>query len=239
MPRPLIDLLWRDHPEAPSGGRRGPRSRVATGSVVEAAVRLADAQGLPSVTIRSLGAELGVSTMSIYTHVNSRDDLLVLMADAVHRAVDLPDYGRLGWRNRVGLVAAANRSLLREHPWLLHVEDERTALGPGTIAKYDHELAALEPLGVDDLIRDAALTFVLDFVRASVRASLADARSADLAEHWPEWGPRLGHYLGEDFPLARRVGAAAGEAQGGVRDADLAWEFGLARVLDALAGLRS
>ncbi|NYI99403.1 AcrR family transcriptional regulator [Nocardioides thalensis] len=238
MPRPLIDLLWRDHPQAPSGGRRGPRSRVETGAVVDAAVRLADAHGLASVTIRSLGAELGVSTMSVYTHVNSRDDLLVLMADRVHLSAERPDFGRRGWRGRVGLVAAANRALLEAHPWLLEVDDERTALGPGTIAKYDHELGALEQLGLDDLTRDAALTFVLDFVRAGVRAALADARSADLAEHWQEWGPRLAHYLGDDFPLAQRVGAAAGEAQGGVRDADFAWEFGLARVLDALAGLR-
>jgi AcrR family transcriptional regulator len=239
MPRPLIDLLWRKHPLAPSGGRRGPRSRVATGSVVEAAVRLADAHGLATVTIRSLAAELGVSTMSVYTHVNSRDDLLVLMADHAHLAAEQPDYGRRGWRSRVALVATANRTLLRAHPWLLEIDDQRTALGPGTIAKYDHELGAFEQLGLDDLTRDAALTFVLDFARASVRAALADARSEDLAEHWPEWGPRLAHYLGDDFPLAQRVGAAAGEAQSGVRDADFAWEFGLARVLDALAGLRS
>lgn len=238
MPRPLIDLLWRDHPEAPAGGRRGPRSRVSTSTVVEAAIRLADADGLAAVTVRNLAAELGVSTMSVYTHVNSRDDLLVLMADHAHRAADLPAYGRRGWRSRIGLVATANRDLLQRHPWLLAIDDERTALGPGTIAKYDHELGALEQLGVDDLTRDAALTFVLDFVRASVRAALADARSADLAEHWPEWGPRLARYLGDDFPLAQRVGAAAGEAQGGVRDAGFAWEFGLERVLDALAGLR-
>src|SRR3546814_6350577 len=84
VPRPLIDLLWRDHPDAPVRGSRGPQARVSTGTVVDAATRLADADGLAAVTIRRLASELEVSTMSVYTHVNSRDDLLVLMADAAH-----------------------------------------------------------------------------------------------------------------------------------------------------------
>lgn len=237
MPRPLIDLLWRDHPEAPAGGRRGPRSRISTASVLEAAIRLADSDGLTAVTIRSLAAELGVSTMSVYTHVNSRDDLLVLMADAANGSVERASYGRQGWRTRVQRLAEANRGLLDRHGWLLDIDDDRTALGPGTIAKYDHELAALEPLGVDDVTRDAALTLVLDFVRASARAARPAAGAEELREHWPAWGERLATYLGDDFPLAQRVGAAAGEAQNGVRNADLAWRFGLERVLDALAGL--
>lgn len=237
MARPLIDLLWRDHPTAPRGGRRGPQARVSTGSVVEAAIRLADAEGLPAVTMRRLASELGVSTMSIYTHVNSRDDLLVLMADAANSRAEKPPFGRLGWHARVRRVAEANLALLTAHPWLHDVSDERTALGPGTIAKYDHELAALEPLHLDPVTRDAALTFILDFARASARSFLPDPRAGELAQHWPEWSARLAAYLGEDFPLAQSVGAAAGEAQGGTRDPWFAWEFGLARVLDGLAAL--
>src|SRR3546814_4852682 len=61
---------------------------VSTGTVVDAATRLADADGLAAVTIRRLASELEVSTMSVYTHVNSRDDLLVLMADAAHAGMD-------------------------------------------------------------------------------------------------------------------------------------------------------
>ncbi|HEY0889743.1 MAG TPA: TetR/AcrR family transcriptional regulator [Nocardioides sp.] len=237
MPRDLIDLLWRDHPAAPARGQRGPRARVTTGSVVEAAVALADRDGLATLTIRRLAEELGVSTMSVYTHVNSRDDLLVLMVDAVHAGMERPSYGQGGWRRRVRSVAEANLAHLGAHPWLLDVTDQRSALGPGTIAKYDAELAALYPLGLDDVTRDAALTFVLDFVRASARALRPDPRAGELAEHWPTWSVRLAAYLGGDFPLARRVGAAAGAAMDAAHDAGMAWEFGLARVLDALSAL--
>lgn len=237
LPRSLIDLLWRDHPDAPTGGTRGPRARVSTGDVVEAAVRLADTSGLAAVTIRRLADALDVSTMSVYTHVNSRDDLLVLMADFAHLAMERTSYGRLGWRSRVQRVAESNLALLRARPWLHDIDDDRTALGPGTIAKYDHELAALVPLGLTPETCDAALTFVLDFVSASARALRTDPRAGEMAAHWPEWSARLGAYLADDFPLAQSVGAAAGEAMGAASSPSLAWDFGLARVLDALAAL--
>ena len=237
MSRSLIDLLWREHPDAPSGGSRGPRARVATGTVVDTAVRTADSDGLPAVTIRRLASELDVSTMSVYTHVNSRDDLLVLMVDAAHAQLDLTPYGRLGWKARVRRVAESNLALLRAHPWVGDVLDDRTALGPGTIAKYDHELHALDPLDLAPLTRDAALTHLLGFVRTSARAFRPSPGSAELAENWPEWSTRLAAYLGDDHPLAQSVGAAAGEAMAGASDAQLGWEFGLARVLDGLATL--
>ncbi|GHH74691.1 TetR/AcrR family transcriptional regulator [Promicromonospora soli] len=235
MPRELIDLLWRDHPAAPQGGARGPRSRVTTGAVVDAASTLADAEGLAAVTVRRLGDALGVSTMSVYTHVNGRDDLLVLMADAAFARMPLPDHGRAGWRARVRRVADTNLALHREHPWLLEIEDDRTAFGPGTIAKYDHELHALDPLPLDDVARDAALTFVLDFVRAAARAQRPDPRADEMPQIWARWAGRLAEYLGDDYQLARRVGSAAGAAMNAPSSPAHAWEFGMARVLDSLA----
>ncbi|MFD2796280.1 TetR/AcrR family transcriptional regulator [Promicromonospora vindobonensis] len=235
MPRELIDLLWRDHPSAPQGGTRGPRSRITTGAVVDAALALADAEGLAAVTVRRLGDALGISTMSVYTHVNGRDDLLVLMADAVYARMPLPGYGTAGWRTRVRRVADASLALHLEHPWLLEIEDDRTAFGPGTIAKYDHELHALDPLHLDDVARDAALTFVLDFVRGAARARRRGPRADELPQVWARWAGRLAEYLGDDYPLAQRVGGAAGEEMNAPSSPAHAWEFGMARVLDALA----
>jgi AcrR family transcriptional regulator len=237
MPQPLVDLLCRNHPRAPQGGSRGPRARVATTDVVQAAIRLADSDGLAAVRIRDLAASLGVSTMAIYTHVNSRDDLLVLMADAAHAAMPLPAFGRAGWRTRVRRLAEANLALYRSHPWLLEIADDRIAFGPGTIAKYDHELHAFDGMGLDDVTRDAALTFVLDFVRASARALLPHPPPADTAALWRQWADRLAGYVGDAYPLARRVGAAAGAAMNAAYSPTHAYEFGLDRVLAALADL--
>lgn len=237
MTKVLLDLLWRDHHNAPRRGARGPKPRASTGDVVQAAVGLADTNGLDGVAVRALGAVLGVSTMSVYTHVNSRDDLLVLMADAVHARLALQPFGRAGWRTRVRRVAEANLSLFRTHPWLLDLSDHRVAFGPGTIAKYDHELHALDPLRLDDVSRDSALTFVLDFARASARAQRPDPHHAEVALVWEEWRERLASYLSDDYPLAQRVGTAAGDAMNAAYSPGHAWDFGVRRVLEALASL--
>jgi AcrR family transcriptional regulator len=237
MARPLIDLLWRDHPAAATHGTRGPRARVATGAVVDAAIEIADVHGLSAVTVRRLGEHLGASPMSVYTHVNSRGDLLVLMADSVHARMERIGFGRRHWPGRVRVVAEANLELYRTHAWLLDVTDDRTSLGPGTIAKYDHELHAFDALDLDDIVRDAALTFVLDFVRANGRARRPDSRPGELGDLWATVAPRLAAYVGDDFPLAGRVGSAAGEAMQAAYSPDHAWRFGLARVIDGLATL--
>lgn len=235
MPHELIDLLWRDHPTAPRGGARGPRSRVTTGAVVDAARAVADAEGLSAVTVRRLGAALGISAMSVYTHVNGRDDLLVLMADAAYADMPLPAHGTAGWRTRVRRVAEANLAFHTEQPWLLEIDDDRAAFGPGTIAKYDHELHAFDQLALADVARDAALTFVLDFVRAAARARCRDSRADEMPQTWARWAGRLAEYLGDDHPLARQVGGAAGQEMNAASSPLYAWEFGLARVLDSLA----
>lgn len=235
MPQPLVDLLWSAHPEAPAGGRRGPRARRSTAEVVDRAVTLADVGGLDAVTVRALAQSLDMSTMSVYTHVNSRDDLLVLMADAAHGAMTRPTFGQAGWRTRVRRVADANLALLTAHSWLLRIHDDRTALGPGTIAKYDHELQAFDGTGLDDLDRDAALTLVLDFVAAA--AARRTAPPVDFGPLWAESAERLAHYLGDDHPLAQRVGRAAGESMGAPYGVERAWVFGLDRLMAGLADL--
>ncbi|GIG39922.1 TetR family transcriptional regulator [Cellulomonas phragmiteti] len=234
MVRELVDLLWRDHPAAPPGGGRGPRSKVSTSQAVEAALRIADVDGLGAVTLRRLGATLGIAPNAVYTHVGSRDDLLVLMTDAVRARQPLAHHTGATWRDRVRQVADDELALFLAHPWLLDVTDQRTAFGPGTIAVYDHQLHALDGTGLGDVDRDAALTLVLDLARASARARLPDPRNAQIAAVWAAWHARLGEYVGDRYPLARRVGAAAGAAMDAPSSPEHAWRFGLDRVLDAL-----
>jgi AcrR family transcriptional regulator len=194
---------------------------------------MADRSGLEAVTVRALSESLGMSTMSVYTHVETRDDLLVLMGDAVHASMLFPSFGRSGWRTRVRRVAEANLALLVAHPWLLQIRDPRIALGPGTIAKYDHELHAFDGTGLDDVRRDAALTFLLDFVRSSAAAQLAS--TGDFGPVWAAAAGRLEHYVGDRYPLARRVGRAAGEHLGAPYGPAAACTFGVERVIAGLA----
>ncbi|NYF28508.1 MULTISPECIES: TetR/AcrR family transcriptional regulator C-terminal domain-containing protein [unclassified Microbacterium] len=237
MAKNLVDLLWRHSPAAPVTRQRGPKARHSADDVVDRAVALADADGLGAVTIRSLAQSLDLTAMSIYTHVNSRADLLVLMADAMHASLRSEPAEASGWRAAVRAVAEDNLHLLRAHPWLIDIHDPRVAFGPGTIAKYDRELHAFDDLGLSDVERDAALSFVLDFTLSAAARMREEQRAAAFAASWAEAAPRLAAYLGEEMPLARAVGQSAGETMGVPYDARTAWDFGLERVIDGLAGM--
>ena len=111
------------------------------------------------------------------------------------------------------------------------------------MAKYEHELAALQGLGLTDVDMDYALSSLLGFVQANARAAV-DARSAHLEsamtdEQW--WAANAGllsQVLDENaYPLAVRVGSAASAAQGSAHDVDHAYRFGLQCLLDGLAAL--
>ena len=111
------------------------------------------------------------------------------------------------------------------------------------MAKYEHELSALEGHGLDDVLIDASLAYLLSFVQAWARAA-ADAHAVhrdsamDDNEWWANSGPLLARLLdGTAYPIASRVGSAAGAAHGTTYSSAHAYRFGLARVLDGLATL--
>lgn len=229
-----ITLLWRH--EQPAPARRGRPPRLTTDDVVVAGIVVADRIG-PGFSLREVAEELGVPVMSLYSYVDSREQLVELMVDHCHSAMpDSPPAG--SWRDRLVEVAEANLALLTEHPWLAHRESERAILGPGTLAKYERELAAVEPLPLDDVTKDAALTVVLDFVRASARAQAqarADRAAEDPATWWEREGAKLAALdLAGRFPLADRIGSAAGSANRAATDAETAYHFGLNLILDGV-----
>jgi hypothetical protein len=111
------------------------------------------------------------------------------------------------------------------------------------MAKYEYELAALEGAGLGALDIDDSLTYLLTFVRANAGDGL-DAQEAtrDSAAGDQEWWagarPLLSRVLDpQKYPLAVRIGAAAGTHRGSAHDPAQAYVFGLERTLDAIAVL--
>jgi AcrR family transcriptional regulator len=239
-PARTLELLWRQLGDAP---RRGPRQGRSLDDVVATASRLADAEGLAAVTMRAVARALGVAPMTLYTYLPGKAELLDLMLDAAYTRMPRPDRAGQPWRDRVAAVARDNRDLFAAHPWAATVTTGRPPLGPGLMAKYEYELRAFDDTGLDDVERDAALTYLLDFVRASALAE-AETRTVrrDSAQSEEQWwaanGPLLARVLdAEKYPTAVRVGAAAGAAQGAAYHPEHAYEFGLRRVLDGLGAL--
>jgi AcrR family transcriptional regulator len=239
-PTRTLELLWRD---SAATSRRGPAQGLSIGAVVMAAIALADQEGLEAVTIRRVAERLGVATMTLYTYVPGKAELLDLMLDTAYAWMSPEDTTGRSWRERLVAVAEENRALYQAHPWVASVSTVRPPLGPGLMAKYEHELCAFEGLGLSDVQIDASLTFLLSFVQACARGD-SDTRIArqdsaiDDAQWWAANAPLLSGVFDESrYPTAARVGAAAGAAHGSAYSPDHAYKFGLERVLDGLAAL--
>lgn len=211
--------------------------------MVRAATELADSEGLAAVTMRRVAQVLGVAPMTLYTYIPGKAELLDLMLDAAYAQMPRTDTTGQPWRQRLTAVAEENRALFETHPWAATVSTTRPPLGPGLMAKYEHELSALEGLGLDDVEMDAALTHMLSFVQACARnanaARLAQQDSAmDDAQWWAANALLLARVLDADaYPIAARVGTVAGAVHGSAYSPEHVYQFGLRRVLDGLAVL--
>lgn len=242
-PARSLDLLWRSDAEPPRG--RGPRPGLRLDRIVVTAVRRADAEGLAAVSMRRLADALDVGTMSLYTYIPGKAELVDLMTDAVHgelyRSAAPGDIE--GWRERLALVARENWALYRRHPWLLRLDLSRPPLGPNTMAKYEHELTAVEGVGLSDVEMDGVVNLVVGHAQNCARA-VADAertqRDSGLTDEqwWQAWAPKLEKVLDTGrYPTAARVGEAVGAQFRAAYNPEHGFEFGLQRILDGIGDL--
>lgn len=243
-PARSLALLWG----ATTPSSRGPKAGLTVERVVRTAIELADAEGLPALSMRRVAERLGVGTMSLYTYVPAKAELLDLMLDRA-MAETVPEHGPddvppapdpSAWRARLEAVAHANRDLYLRHPWLLRVVTSRPTLGPGATGKYEHELRAVDGIGLSDVEMDAVVALIGGFVRGAVRGAVDAAeveRESGLTElqWWEACAPLLEQVFDPArFPVATRVGAAAGEEHQSASSADHGFAFGLERVLDGI-----
>jgi hypothetical protein len=181
--------------------------------------------------------------MSLYTYVPSKAELVDVMFDravgsVVHAEVDG------GWREKLSAIAWAAWDLYLRHPWLLQVMAlSRPPLGPNSIADYDHQLRAVDGIGLTELEMDSVVGMVGLYVQgtaraaAEARASVQDTGQTD-DEWWSTYAPLLEKVFDADkYPVAARVGAIAGETYQSAYDAKHGFEFGLARILDGVEAL--
>lgn len=207
--------------------------------VVDAAIEIADRDGLPALSMRGLAQHLGIGAMSLYTYVPNRTDLIVLMVDEVLGRTTLPTHPD-DLRERLELVARVQYEDCRSHPWLLEVSGVRAWLGPHMADRYEWQLTAVEGIGLDDIEMDQTVTLLASFGSGIARAEQA-VRQAEResgltdAEWWEANHEALGEVMaGHDYPVASRVGSAAGEAYQAASDQRRELDFGLARIVDGL-----
>ncbi len=234
-PARSMALLWRTRETA---SRKG-KPDLSVDLIVRAAIELADTEGLGALSMRRVAERLGVGTMSLYTYVPGKGELLDVMLDTVFGETVLPEDDAGDWRSRLELIARENWALHLRHPWMLYIVTNRAVLGPNVIAKYDAELRAVSGIGLTDIEMDAVLSLVLGYVRGAARDSVEAGqleRQTGMTDEqwWSIHAPLLERVID---PARYPTGSRVGEAYGAAIDPQHLFEFGLERVLDGLAML--
>src|SRR6266542_4383005 len=196
-----IELLWglRTPPS------RGPKPALTVERIAQAAIEIADADGVAAVSMQRVASRLGFTKMALYRYVADKAELLAIMIETA--AGEPPDLGSIpgGWRPKLEAWARRLRARWQRHPWLPAVTVGNRVMGPKEVGWTECAVGALAGTGLAGPQPWTA------------ERALSPAVSELLRAH------------GDRFPA---LIAAAGDAGGASRDNG--WRFGLDRILDGL-----
>lgn len=203
------------------------RARLTREQVAQAALELADADGLEALSMRALADRLGVGTMTLYGYFRNKGELLDAVVDAAVGEGELPAPEGDDWKDQLrALVLYARASLLR-HPSLVELRVRRPVLRPEALRFSERCLAILRGAGFDVPEGTAAFrlifTYTFGFAALSPAESTEDDRRTALAA--------LASLPADEYPALAEAREEASRAMGG----EDVFEYGLDRILDGLA----
>ncbi|GGM14810.1 TetR/AcrR family transcriptional regulator [Nakamurella endophytica] len=232
-----IALTW-GMAEAP---QRGPKRELTIERIVDAAIEIADTDGLGAVSMARVASALGFTTMSLYRYVTSKDDLLLLMEDAVYAVPGLgrPEVGA-PWRPAMRALVDACMAVVRAHPWVARSPIRGVPLTPNNLWFVDYTLTAMAPLPLTTEEKLAALLSLTGLARilGGYEAEIVAGRAAGAEP--PLTPAALGSFITDErFPALAPVVRAGGYGGGGqgspggaVMQAE--FDFGVERLLDGV-----
>lgn len=214
-------LLWAE----PAPAKRGPKPKFTLDAIADAAVSLADAEGLEAVTMHRVAARLGTTKMALYRYLPGRTDLDAVMLDRALADPIAPGSG--DWRDSLMQWADGIHRRTLSRPWTVELSQRPHTPGPSELAWFEVGLEAMTDLPLKGGEKLDVLTLLAGHVMSLARRQAQESSSeADLARGI---APVLAAHA-EAFP---HTSSAFLEASGdGVQDEAL--RFGLDRVLDGI-----
>ncbi len=125
-----------------------PRIPLSRERVLRTAMAVADAGGLDTLTMRTLGQELGVGPMALYRHIANKDDLMDAMVDLVFAEVGLPSTV-VDWKTAMRERAISVRDALLRHRWAVPLMESRLHPGPANLQHHDAVIGCLRGAGFE------------------------------------------------------------------------------------------
>ncbi|MGC4875641.1 TetR/AcrR family transcriptional regulator [Micromonospora sp. DT43] len=234
---PAIESAWGLRERPP----RGPRPGLSVPGIVDAAVRVADADGLTAVSMSRVAKELGAATMALYRHVGSKDELLMLMVDTGYGPSPGPPPPQDDWRAGLTRWAWAEHDVLRQRPWLLHVPITGPPITPQQLDWMEDGLRCLDDTTLAEGEKMSVLLLITGYVRneATLTNQIAEgsrAAGVEPGEIMPAYGRLVTRLIDPArFPALHRVLSAGVLNQDD--DPDDEFTFGLDRILDGVEAL--
>jgi AcrR family transcriptional regulator len=213
---------------------RRPRGSLTRDQIVEAALGLADQEGIEALTMPNLARRLDCGVMTIYGYIASKEDLLGAIAQLGLRDLRLAQPPPRGLE---GILLAWGRSLrqtLLAHPSLPMIFLSRAVVGPGIFRGVEALLGRLAQAGMPPSAGVHAIYSVLIYVTGFVAWEIPRTRRQPEAAYAASWRREYAGLPADGFPLAGGVLDELGKVAG-----DSQFETGLAAIASGLGAARA
>lgn len=187
------------------------RARAARGTltrerIVDVAVQLVDGEGVEAISMPKLSKHLGVGVMSLYTHVDSKDDLLDAVAQRV--LASLPAPSGEDWQTRLARHFWDLRAALVRHPGLGTVLATKNVAVPAVFDLLELRLSDVTASGVSDEEAVHLYYDLLVYTLGFVAWELPRTRSITRGEYAKRWRSAVDRLDEADHPTIHRLVAA-------------------------------
>lgn len=227
-------------PVPPWRAGRPSRRTLSAEVIVEAALRVLDAEDLDAVSMRRVAQELGTGQASLYAHVAGKDELLELMFDQVTGEVQLPAPDPRQWQSQIREICREVHRVMAAHPGIARVSLGAIPTGPNALRIVERMLAVLRGAGVPKRTAAWGVDRLFLYTNAqafeeSVYSGRLRALGMSAEEYGRDYRGRLREFFAalpaEQFPqtaqLAEPLTAGADSER---------FEFGLDLLVGGLAG---
>jgi AcrR family transcriptional regulator len=208
-------------------GARSEPAKLSRDIIVDAYLRLVEAEGNDRITLRRLGSEMGVDPTAVYRHYRDKDELLGAAADRLlcEAAEGVMPTG--AWREDLRALLMAMRRAYLTHPNTLQALQLVPGPMPHGSRLAEQCLASLRQAGLG--VEESALAFeaLEDY---TIGAALFDAQATQ--ESLAKWRQVYASLPPEDFPNLTSVAPAL------YVEEDAAFEYGLGLMLGAIPATR-
>ncbi len=175
---PGLDLLWGRR----GRGQRGPKPGLSVNAIVAAAIAVADAEGLEAVSMAHVAEQLGFTTMSLYRHVTSKEELLQLMWNGSAQGAEELVITGDGWRARLRMWAMVQREMIDRHPWITQMPMAAPPMAPNSLAFVERGLEAMDDSGLADADKLRVIGLISSYTLSEARMAHDAARAVRQAQ---------------------------------------------------------